>query len=328
VGLHYDDKHLFRSNALVVFHPPLALPPGLDLDPPPDEDPAEARDRARRLTGEIERTLEDVVYATESWALHDLMHRVRTLLRSERAHRVGTHLGAAEMGERVLGFARVWKAYRVRRQTDPDAVEALRSRVSAYDADLTALGLTDRDLDQVAPAAPVGLTLVLVVQVVLVYLLLPPILIVGYLINLPTAYVVGAITARMASLKKDEASLKLMFGVVAFPFTWLLVGVLAAWAHQDLAMLFPGLPGGAVSTGAIFVLLGAVGGALSVRYGRMSREIRRAFKARVTRRRRTETIARLRRERAALTDALAELTEGLDLPGEVGPDGRVTGDLA
>jgi len=328
VGLHYDDKQMFRSNALVVFHPPLPLPPDLDVTPPDGEDPAEARDRARRLTGEIERALEEVVYATESWDLHDLMHRVRTLLRAERAYRVGVDPGRTGIRERVLGFARVWKTYRAHRETDPERVEALRQLVQAYDTDLTALALTDRDLNQSPKAASLGLTLMLVLQVVLVYLLLPPILIVGYLVNLPAAVLVVLLARRMAALKKDEASLKLMFGVIAFPLTWLLAGGLAAWVHVELRAVFPSLPGGAVMTGMIFALVGAVGGALSVRYLRITREVTRAFRVRLTRRRRAETIERLRRERAALHDALAEFTGGVDLPGEVKSDGRVAGDLA
>ncbi|MEQ9074814.1 MAG: 1-acyl-sn-glycerol-3-phosphate acyltransferase [Sandaracinaceae bacterium] len=33
VGLHYDEKRLFRSSVLVTYHPPLALPDGLDVPP-------------------------------------------------------------------------------------------------------------------------------------------------------------------------------------------------------------------------------------------------------------------------------------------------------
>ena len=42
VGLHYDDKHAFRSHALVTFHPPLSVPALLDAPPPAEPAPAPA----------------------------------------------------------------------------------------------------------------------------------------------------------------------------------------------------------------------------------------------------------------------------------------------
>jgi 1-acyl-sn-glycerol-3-phosphate acyltransferase len=50
VGLHYDEKRIFGSNALVAFHPPLELAADL-ARPPPADAPSEARrERYRRLT--------------------------------------------------------------------------------------------------------------------------------------------------------------------------------------------------------------------------------------------------------------------------------------
>src|SRR5688572_24162874 len=76
-GLHYDDKQMFRSNALVAFFPPLVLPAELDVTPEGDVDGDEVRELARKLTAHLETQLREVVGATDSWELHDLMHRTR-----------------------------------------------------------------------------------------------------------------------------------------------------------------------------------------------------------------------------------------------------------
>ncbi|MGH9332411.1 MAG: 1-acyl-sn-glycerol-3-phosphate acyltransferase, partial [Vicinamibacteria bacterium] len=73
VGLHYDRKHLLGSSALVVFHPPIELPPGLSEPPPSDAAEEERHARSRALTEELERVLREVVHATESWDLHHAM---------------------------------------------------------------------------------------------------------------------------------------------------------------------------------------------------------------------------------------------------------------
>src|SRR5205807_1612169 len=58
VGLHYDDKDLFRSNALVDFAAPMVVPPELEFAPGWDE--ATTKEKAKQLTAEIERVLRDV----------------------------------------------------------------------------------------------------------------------------------------------------------------------------------------------------------------------------------------------------------------------------
>ncbi|RME24123.1 MAG: hypothetical protein D6798_11960, partial [Deltaproteobacteria bacterium] len=72
VGLHYDAKHAFRSNALVAFHPPIRLSDFLARSPTATEPPDRHQQRVRKLTGEIDRVLREVVHATESWEVHHL----------------------------------------------------------------------------------------------------------------------------------------------------------------------------------------------------------------------------------------------------------------
>ncbi|MHC4392456.1 MAG: 1-acyl-sn-glycerol-3-phosphate acyltransferase, partial [Planctomycetota bacterium] len=148
VGLFYNHKRAFRSDALVVFHPPIEVPEELHDAPSAEEDPEGYREHCRALTQEIDRTLREVVHATESWELHYLMHRARKLVRAERALRAGKmDLGPTDMEERTFGFARVWAGYYTMLETNPEEVAALVDRTQRYDDGLRALGLHDHELD-------------------------------------------------------------------------------------------------------------------------------------------------------------------------------------
>ena len=324
VGLHYDSKRAFRSNALVAFHPPLQLDGELDIRPPEDEDPKLAKGRSRKLTSEIERVLREVVHATESWELHHLMHRARKLVRAERALRAGSvDLGPTRMEERILGFARVWAGYYQRLETEPEHVNDVVDAVREYDEDLRALGIEDHELDRDPRLASPWLYGILILQVLLVFFLMPPVLLVGYLVNGPTALLILVAAKVFKKRKKDEATIKALLGAVAFPITWVGIGLLAARAHVLLHTMFPTMPEGAVMTGIASTALAILGGIIALRYLRVARETVRAVRVRLTRARRRAAIRRLKMERAELHDLIIGLSEGLELPGEVGPQGRV-----
>lgn len=130
IGLHYDDKSVFRSRALVSFHAPIQLAPEL-ARPPEAADEAALRGHVAALTNAIEQALINAVHPTESWELHHLMHRTRTLVRAERGRRAGIHHDGGDMRERTLGFARVWRGYYASKARDPRcsaACSCFRSR--------------------------------------------------------------------------------------------------------------------------------------------------------------------------------------------------------
>lgn len=323
VGLHYDDKRAFRSSALVAYEPPMELPPELDVTPDPSESDEVSRARARALTDEIERVLREVVLATEDWALHHLMHRARKLVRAERAKRAGAALDKPGPRERALGFARVWAGYYARRETHPERVAALRSRLERYDADLKTLALEDHELDAAPRLGSAWLPLLLFLQVLTVYLLLPPILLVGYVVNLPVALLLIVVSKLTASAYKDEATVKVLLGGLLFPLCWVAAGVLAARAHTALHHSIAWLPNTPLVTGVLFGLASAVGGMVALRYLRVARETARAVRIRLFRPLRRRHIERLLLERATLHDAIVATAEGLELPGHVADDGRV-----
>lgn len=353
VGLHYDEKGAFGSRALVVFHPPMALPD--ELEPVHRAAPAEAeaeapsletaaevvsapvaegedtldaarearRQRYRRLTDLIEEALQESVYGVGSWRLHHLMQRSRKLMRAERAARAGADPGKPDIEERVLGFARLWKGYRERLESHPEKVADLVERVEEYDDDLRALRLEDHELDEEPAFAAYWPTLLLALQVIVVYLILPPLLIIGYLVNLPTALLLIAVSKIGSKAYKDEATVKLLLGAIAFPLTWLAVALAVAWGERNLAALYPDFPEAPLWTGVIAFALSAIGGTVALVYWRLARLTFRSLRVRRTRARSQAAVENLRFERSLLFDRISAMAEGLELPGQVTADGRV-----
>ncbi len=308
-GLHYDDKQMFRSSALVTFFPPLELPPHLDVTPSGDVDGDEVRGLSRELTEHMEHTLRDVVHATESWEVHDLLHRARRLVRAERAHRSGESPGKTTIGERVLGFAEVREGYLRARTRDPVATAALRARVTQYDADLRLLKLEDYDLDAPPRTQSAKWIALLAIQAMGVFFLLPPVVFVGYLVNLPTAGLLLAVAKIAGKRRKDEATVKLMLGALLYPLTWVAVGIAAGVGHHQLHLGFPRIPDAPFSAGFLAAVLSAVGGATALRYWVVARETARAVRVRLTRARAIRSVAQLRRDRALIYDGFAALIE-------------------
>ena len=323
VGLHYNEKGVFGSNALVAFHPPIALPPDL-ADPPPSDASREARrEQYQRLTLVLDRVLREVVYGTADWRLHHMMHRARKLVRAERAARAGVALDKPDIEERVLGFARFWKGYQARQETHPQETLALLQRIQRHDEELAVLHLEDHELDRSLHLRTLRRPALLLLQAVGVYLLLPSLVLIGYLVNLPTALAILGLSKATAKAYKDEASFKLLVGALAFPLTWLAAALLVGWGQSLLHATYPTVPEAPVLTGVVAFVLSALGGAVALIYLRLVRSTAHAIRVRLTRARSAAAIRRLRHERSEIFDQVMALAAGLELPGTVAADGRI-----
>lgn len=322
VGLHYDDKTMFRSDVLVEFHAPLALPSEL-VAPIPEGDDETLRARSSELTQVLEPVLQEVTHATESWELNQLMGRVRSLVRAERGKRAGTSLKAPDMAERSLGMARVWKAYYARLQTDPDGVQALLDRVEAYDAALREVKLEDDDLDKPPPIESKWLPVLLAAQAAVVFLVIPPVLVLGLLINAAPYFLINVVSRIASRQYKDTATIKLLTGLILFPLAWLIFALLVGLGQIELHNSFEEIARAPWRAGITTFLIGAFGGALALIYLELVRRTWTSIKIRAKRKWGSTIIGRLSAERAALYQAIEEMRAGLDLPGDVLGDGRV-----
>ncbi len=323
VGLHYNEKGVFGSNALVAYHPPLELDPELARPPSPDASKEVRREKYRRLTEKLDRVLHETVYGTASWELHHLMHRARKLVRAERAARAGTALDKPDIEERVLGFARFWKGYNARMETHPEETRRLTDRIQSYTQELEALHLEDHELDRSLHLKSLRRPARLLLQAIGVYLLLPSLVLIGAIVNLPTALLLLVLSKVVPGAYKDEASFKMLVGAIVFPLTWLAAAIFVGWGQSLLHDAYPTIPDAPLLTGVLAFILSALGGTVALVYVRLVRATARTIRVRLTRARSDQAIRRLRRERSEIFDQVMELATGLELPGTVAADGRI-----
>jgi 1-acyl-sn-glycerol-3-phosphate acyltransferase len=308
VGLHYSDKTLFGSRLLVAIHLPLDLPEGL-VNPSGDE--KEKRIQARSLTAEFDRVLGEVVMATESWNLHYLMHRARKLLRAEGAARSGSRSEAPSIVDRVRHFATIWRRYQEAVQRYPEETRRLLRGIARYDKLLTALRIEGYELDGRAWIASPRRAVWLGLEFLLVYLILPPFLVIGVVVNLIPAVIVWGFNRIVARHYKDEATLKILVGSVLFPITWLLAAWLVGWGEGLLADIYPKIPKAPVPTGVIAFFLSAFGGLLALQYRQIATATYRTIRVHFTLVRRKKAISTLLTMRSRLFDDFMALDERL-----------------
>jgi len=321
VGLHYQHKQAWRSKVLVAFHPPITI-----SEPPAASDEDACRAWDAEVTASIERSLHDVVHATESWQIHHLLHRVRLMVRAERAHRAGAQLNNPDMAERTLGFERAWTAYNSRTASHPAQVASLRERVQAYVDGMRRMGLRDHELDRAPSLVRRSIVVALALKGLLVFVVLPPFIVLGFVIHAVPAIVLWFASRTFAKRKKDISSIKLLLGVLLFPMTWLVVIVSAYYADQTLQGAYPFLPDHPVAA-AIAVLFLAMGGLIvALRYAELAQDTAHSAWVRLVRTRRRSALAHLRVERSEIYDDFMALVGDLDLPGAVRPDGLVVRD--
>ena len=99
----------------------------------------------------------------------------------------------------------------------------------------------------------------------------------------------------------------------------LLVGLGQIELHES----FAGIPRAPWAAGITTFLIGAFGGALALVYLELVRRTWTSIKIRAKRQWGSTIIRQLSAERAVLYEAIEEIREGLDLPGDVLADGRV-----
>ncbi len=316
VGLHYDHKQRFRSSVLVNIHPPMVLPDELWLI-------EDAKERAEMMTQEMEKTLTEAIYAMEDWEMHRNFHRAAMLIRAERLSQEG-RVGSASIAEKVIGVARLWNGYHQRKEQYPERVQQIIDRVEQYRLDMEALGLLDHQLDGDPRWISRRILVILALQTVLYMLLLPPLLLVGYMINFPTMFLIRYTVRNFVQLEKDRASVQLFSSIALYPTTWVLWSTLAYFGHLQATPIFPNLPSVPIASALFVGCVGMISCIVMFVYLRAITRMLRAWKVRWTKRRKQGYIAMLLAERQALSRELIGFSEGLDLPGELGADNKLS----
>ena len=166
--------------------------------------------------------------------------------------------------------------------------------------------------------------MLLAAQVLSVVFVLPPLLLVGAIVNLPPAALISLVANVVGKEEKDAASLKLVGGFVFFPLAWLSWGWLATTDFVRGHPWFAWIPGPPIAAGVLAVILAIAGAFTLLVYFGLAVATWRSIRVRFTRGRRARSLLRLKLERGRLCDELLGMASGIALPGTVGADGRIS----
>jgi 1-acyl-sn-glycerol-3-phosphate acyltransferase len=301
VGLLFDEKHRFRSRALIQVGEPIDPAPELAaLEPAAgDEVPEANRQAVRRLTERIDQGLDRVTVSYGSWEEARLLTRAAALYGRPALE---VPRGRSLPEELALQQAFV-RAYGELREAHPGPVAAAVVAVERYDELLTALGLEDGQVAAFYQPLPVGRFLARSLLRLLIGL---PLAVVGTVLNFIPYRLVAIVVRWVAHLPDQQASFKVFPSLALFPATWLGEAALAGWwAHRS---------GLSVAWAVVLTLfLAPVSGWVALRFHETRARLTREVRAFVVLRSRGEITGELRRRRAEAyrqVSAVAELYEG------------------
>jgi glycerol-3-phosphate O-acyltransferase/dihydroxyacetone phosphate acyltransferase len=203
-GLFYTRKQTFRSAALVLFGPPLAVEPTV-LDADGEPSPGDAR----ALTEKIGEALGSLVLQAETTEALDLVRR---------AQRIFEDSPEPALAEALTLSRRFVEGHRALAAKDPARLERIRGEILRFEADRREAGLTLADLepDRIGPRAFARL-----LAQNLGTLLLAPLAAAGAVIHYPAYRLVGFLARRVAERHEDVLStVKVGMSMLVFPAMW------------------------------------------------------------------------------------------------------------
>ena len=314
VGLHYERKNHFRTRVLIQYHPPIDITTIVDL-------PAE--ERLRELVSMIDENLRQTTMSTTSWKHVHLLHRAASIMLCERTK--STPDFKPEYSELILGRRRVWLCYQHLKENDPIELNILIEELDRYHSTMNAFGISDRQLDHDPRIMKRKLFLVLGSQLLLFVFLLPPIILLGYLIQFPPYIFLILLGKSYSSQKKDQATFQLSAGVLIFPLVWMGWSLAAYFGWTRLIPFFPDLPNIPLAA-SILMSAFCVGSAVLVPlYFRAARDLLRVLLMRWRKQQIRSVLGELRKERHRLFVIFDKLASDIQimLPGSLDADGRL-----
>ncbi|MCA9692624.1 MAG: 1-acyl-sn-glycerol-3-phosphate acyltransferase [Myxococcales bacterium] len=282
VGLNYEQKAIFRSDALVLFGAPVIVtsaPRELADDGEPD------RAQVLALTDRLSTALAEVVLEAEQVEALRLAERVERLLAADDDER--------RLAERFALRRRLLEGYHALRRTHGDRLAALEARVREHERTLAALGLAP-DAPLPREAAP-GSLVPGALRSVAALLIPMPLALAGAALHYPAYRLVGVIASRLARGEDDMlATLKVLAATLLFPLSWALLAVAIGLLHG---------PGYA----ALSLVAAPAAGVIALRFFERFERLRGAARGLALWWGRRQLVARLHDERGWIRDEVAAL---------------------
>jgi len=228
VGLYYTSKTTFRSEALLRFGEPFAVPVvalAEDGDPP--------REAVRRLSARIEEGLRAVTLNVETQGELEVAKRAEQLF-SSLYEGIRIETSVAEQ----FHFLRRFSLGRRMPARGAEGAQALHERLLRYDEELRRLGLAPENLSVSSHSAWFVFRHFLLRGAAL--LLLSPLALIGAALHLP-AYVGATVLSLLFPRHGPDvaaATAKILASILLVPLTWLVVSAAALLLWGWRAALF------------------------------------------------------------------------------------------
>ncbi len=215
VGLTFDARESFRSQALVQVGEPIDPSPEVDLDR--TDNPA----AVRALTARVDQGLKAVTVNYPSWEEAWLIGRAAELFGRAELDMPRSR----KLAERFTVHRAFVEGYQDLRRRYPERVRAVEEAVRQYDHLLKAFRLKDEHVASAYPPQPVVLFVVRTLLRLLIHL---PLAAVGTALNVLPFYLVRAAAWIVRRSPDQVATYKVFGGLFLYPLIWIAEAVLAA----------------------------------------------------------------------------------------------------
>ena len=228
VGLYFEDKQTFRSEAVVVWGLPIEVPV-VELDAAAEP----SREAALALTETIAGRLRALTPEAPDPARVAMAARVARMLAAiELAE--GEHSRPPGLDDRLAIMQRLLTRYGDAEQVAPDRLQAVLHRIEAHERDLSYWRLPADHDARLSLRGPVRS----LVGTLAAMIVLSPLSLVGLLVQYPAYRFIGFVAHRRYAHENDVvATAKTLGGLVLFPLSWCAASVVTAMLASPWAAL-------------------------------------------------------------------------------------------
>ncbi|MCO4762158.1 MAG: 1-acyl-sn-glycerol-3-phosphate acyltransferase [Myxococcales bacterium] len=288
-GLFFEDKAIFRSEAVVVWGQPIDVPlVAIDADAEP------SRADTHALNEQIAKHLRALTPNAADADRVAQVARVARLLAAIEHHDEPSAL-PARMGDRLELMQRLLSGHDRADVALPRRLQAILRRIDHHESDLAYWGLSADHAAQF-PSGSVKRSLVGALAMMAA---LSPFALVGLLINYPAYRLIGWAAVRFANNEEDVIStMKTLGGLVLFPLSWLIAAGAVGWSLGSWA-------------GAMALVVGPMSAWAALHWGEYGDAIGSAARSLVMMLRRGDRHAALLAEQRAIVDELMAIEAAL-----------------
>jgi glycerol-3-phosphate O-acyltransferase / dihydroxyacetone phosphate acyltransferase len=214
VGLYYTSKTSFRSEALIRYGEVFDVEP-VELD----EDGEPPRDAVARLTAKIERSLRDVTVNVETESELDTVLKAEALFSSVFENLIFKQT----LTQTVRSLQDLAARYALLEREDPQRMLELNAKVTAYEKDLKASGVSATSLSVLQH--PTWYVFRYLVLRLIFVILFAPLAFIGAIIHSP-AYLFSALIGRIFRTHDADvagSSSTIIAAIGLMPLTWAIV---------------------------------------------------------------------------------------------------------